>query len=96
MFNTDQSGFNEELLSQRTLEIIGTTKVFSTIRSKHSATHSYTMQFLITADGELKAPAFMIHQEDKDEFGPEVSRKMFRHKEVYVVASTSGKIKKKC
>lgn len=95
MFNTDQSGFNEELLSQRTLEIIGTLKVFSTIRSKHSATHSYTMQFLISADGELKAPAFMIHQENKDEFGPEVSRTMFRHKEVYVVASTSGKIKKK-
>lgn len=43
IYNTDQSGFNLELLSQRTLEVRGTKQVISTIRSKPSGTHSYTV-----------------------------------------------------
>lgn len=94
IFNTDQSGFNLELLSRRTLEVKGTKKVISTIRSKPSATHSYTVQFLISASGELKAPLFMIMQEQGGRFGERVQQTMFRHQEIYTVASTSGKINK--
>lgn len=92
IYNTDQSGFNLELLSGRTLEIRGTQKVFSNIRSKHSHTHSYTLQFLINAAGELKAPLFMIFQEKNGVFGEIVKRTMFRHPEVHAIASTSGKL----
>lgn len=94
VFNTDQSGFHPEHLSGRTLEIKGTQKVFSTIRSKHSATHSYTVQFLISADGELKRPVFIILQETGGVFGERVANTMFRHDEVRVLPSKSGKITK--
>lgn len=94
IFNTDQSGFNDELLSKRTLETKGTKVIYSTIRSTNSATHSYTVQFLITAAGELKAPLFIILRESKGEFGERVARTMFRHPELHVVASSSGKITK--
>lgn len=94
IFNTDQSGFNLELLSNRTLEVIGTEKVYSTISSKGSETHSYTAQFLISANGELKTPMFIISKKNKGEFGERVQRTMFRHDEIHAVASSSGKITK--
>lgn len=95
IFNTDQSGFNPEMLSGRTLEVKGTHKVFSVIRSQHSRTHSYTAQFMISASGELKAPLFLILQEVGGVFGERVARTMLRHVEAYVVASSSGNITKK-
>lgn len=58
IYNIDQSGFNPEQLSRRTLEVRGTKKVFSIIRSTHSA--QYTAQFIISASGELLKPVFMI------------------------------------
>lgn len=68
--------------------------MFSTIRSKASGTHSYTVQFLISASGELKAPLFIIMPETGGQFGVRVAQTMFRHHEIYTVASTSGKITK--
>lgn len=94
IYNTDQSGFNLELLSGRTLENKGTQKVHSSIRSKHSSTHSYTAQFLITADGELKAPLVLILQEKNGVFGENVKKTMFKSKELRLFASSSGKTTK--
>lgn len=45
IYNTDQSGFNIELLSNRTLENKGSSKVEIRIEQQHSATHSYTYHF---------------------------------------------------
>lgn len=94
IFNTDQSGFSPEHLSGRTLEIRGTKKVFSTIRSSHSASHQYTVQFMISAAGELVKPLFIILREINGVFGERVINTMFRHEEVYMQPSTNGKITK--
>lgn len=94
LLNTDQSGFTLELLSHRTLETCGTQQVYSNMQSKSANTHSYTAQFLITASGELKAPLFLILPEKGGNFGPRVASTMFRHPELHVVSSTSGKITK--
>lgn len=94
VFNTDQSGFNLELLTERTLDFKGTKKVMATIKSKNSATHSYTAQFLISATGELIKPLFIILQETNGEFGERVQRTMFKHQEIHVMPSSSGKLTK--
>lgn len=94
IMNTDQSGFNIEFLAGRTLETIGTKKVEGRIEQQHSATHSYTIQPLITASGQLISPLFIVLQEKDGMFGPVVQQTMFKYKEVHAVASSSGKVTK--
>lgn len=94
VFNTDQSGFNLELLSGRTLENRGAKIVEGRVEQQHSVSHSYTIQPIISASGELIAPLFIILQETGGEFGPLVQQRMFRHNEIFTVASSSGKMTK--
>lgn len=94
IYNTDQSGFNLEQISGRTLEIKGTQKVSGNFRSMHSKTHSYTIMPTISADGELLSPLYIIFQEPTGKFGDQVKQTMFQHADLYTVASTSGKITK--
>lgn len=44
IFNTDQSGFNYEMHSGRSLAFIGTTSVEAQVQSLNAMTHSYTIQ----------------------------------------------------
>lgn len=90
--NTDQSGFNLELYSGRTLETVGTRTVEANIQATHSATHSYTIMPQIAASGELVGPLFIILQEAGGVFGEIVQRTMFKHADIFVVCSKSGKI----
>lgn len=94
IFNTDQSGFNLEFLSGRTLETVGTRAVESIVQSRYSLTHSYTIMPLVSASGKLISPLFIILQEPGGEFGPQVKKKMFKHNSIYPVASKSGKLTK--
>lgn len=94
MFNTDQSGFNIENLSGRTLEISGEKKVFSSANQSHSLTHSYTIQPMISMTGKLSEKLFIVLQEKDGKFGPLVRVKMFSHPEIYVVCTSSGKVNK--
>lgn len=94
IYNTDQSGFNIQLLSNRTLETKGSGKVEIRIEQQHSATHSYTIQPTISADGDLIAPLYIVLQETGGAFGPNVQRNIFRHDEVFASASSSGKVTK--
>lgn len=94
IFNTDQSGYTLELISGRTLEIKGTQKVEGVMVSGYSRTHSYTIQPMISASGDLISPLFVILQEKDGKFGINVEATMFKHKSIFVVPSTSGKITK--
>lgn len=78
VFNTDQSGFNLELLSTSTLKFRGAQKVHSTVKATHSMTHSYTVQFLISKSGLLLAPVLTIFQEKDGKFGKRVLRDMLK------------------
>lgn len=94
IFNSDQSGFNIELLSGRTLAEKGSADVVSSIRQSFSMTHSYTIQPLISMSGELKQPLFIVLQEKDGSFGPLVTANLFRHPEIFVQCSSSGKLTK--
>ena len=94
VYNTDQSGFNLELHSGRTLDIKGVKGVEAITQSKSAMTHSYTIQPTISASGKLLSPLFIVLKEPSGSFGPRVSQSMFRANNVYLVASRSGKVTK--
>lgn len=92
VYNADQSGFQFEIHSGRTLTVEGTKQVECVVESVSSTTHSYTIQPTINAEGKLLSPLFIILKETKGEFGPIVEKNLFRPDNVFLVASKSGKI----
>jgi hypothetical protein len=94
VYNTDQSGFNLEIHSGRTLETQGSRHVEAVVQSVSATTHSYTIQPTISADGKLMSPLFIVLQETSGEFGPRVRENLFQAPNVYVTASRSGKLTK--
>ena len=77
MFNTDQSGFNREIHSGRTLNFLGSKYVGSTAQSILATIHSYTIMPKISKDGMQLSPLFIVYSEPKGQFGPQVRQKMF-------------------
>lgn len=92
VFNTDQSGFQLEIHSGRTLAVEGEKQVQCLVQSVSSTTHSYTIQPFISGDGQLMSPLFVVLKEKSGEFGPIVQEGLFRPSNVYVMASKSGKL----
>ncbi|XP_071050604.1 uncharacterized protein [Onthophagus taurus] len=91
-YNSDQSGFNLEFHSGRTLSDLGVKTVESVVQSVSSTTHSYTIQPVISADGKLLSPLFIVLKEPSGSFGPRVANTMFKADNIYVLASKSGKL----
>jgi hypothetical protein len=58
VFNTDQSGFNYEFYSNRTLSHIGEKTTEVCADSLHAISHSYTIQPLISLEGKLVGKLF--------------------------------------
>lgn len=93
IMNTDQSGFNYEIVSKRTLDIRGSKTVDATVIAKNKTTHSYTIQMTINAAGKFVGPLFIVLQESKGEFGPIVMQKVAKLStpHLFIRCSTSGK-----
>ena len=94
VFNADQSGFNYELHSLRTLSAKREKATLSCIKSTLATTHSYTIQVMISMDGKLLAPLFLCLQEPGGTFGPIVRQKLFTATNISTHCSTSGKMTK--
>lgn len=92
VYNSDQSGFQLEIHSGRTLAVQGEKKVECVVQSITSTTHSYTIQPLISADGKLLSPLFLVLKEPSGKFGPVVEANLFRPENVHMEASKSGKL----
>ena len=92
--NSDQSGFNLEFHSGRTLEFSGCTSVEAQVQTLSGLTHSYTIQPTITAAGEMLSPMLLVLKEPGGTFGPQVQKNLFRPPNLEVTASTSGKMTK--
>ena len=92
LYNTDQSGFQLEMHSGRTLAVEGEKQVQCLVQSISATTHSYTIQPLISATGQLLSPLFLVLKEPSGKFGPIVEQNIFRPENVYVEASKSGKL----
>lgn len=92
IYNSDQSGFQLEMHSGRTLAIEGEKQVQCLVQSVSATTHSYTIQPTISADGRLLSPLFLVLKEPTGKFGPIVEAHMFKPDNVYTMASKSGKL----
>jgi len=96
VWNTDQSGFNYEMTSARTLSVQGEKDTQGLVQSMNAMTHSYTLQVLISNDGKLAPKLLLCLQEQSRHFGPTVSRQLQGAKppNVVLACSTSGKMSK--
>lgn len=96
IWNTDQTGFNYEQSTARTLSFKGERDTWVTVESKNKATHSYTAQPIISRDGKAIGKLTLCMQEKNGEFGKRVEPAVRRAEEEYgnikVYASSSGKM----
>ncbi|XP_076666304.1 uncharacterized protein LOC143367919 [Andrena cerasifolii] len=92
VYNADESGFNLEIHSGRTLTHRGGKTIEASVQSVSSITHSYTILPTISASGQLLSPLFMVLKETTGEFGPRVEKTLFRPANVFLTASKSGKL----
>ena len=90
--NSDQSGFQFELYFGRTLTFEGEKQVQCLVQLVTSATHSFTIQPLISGDGRLLSPLFLVLKERTGEIGPRIGTNLFRPENVYIEVSKSGKL----
>jgi hypothetical protein len=68
VFNSDQSGFQKELHSGRTMADMGTKIVKAVVQSVPATTHSYTIQVTTSAAGKLLSPLFVCMGETGGKF----------------------------
>jgi len=92
IYNADESGFNLEIHSGRTLAKSGVKTVEAIVQSVSSTTHSYTIMPIISASGRLLSPLYIVLKESTGTFGPRVQETLFRPVNIYIQASKSGKL----
>ncbi|EFN87350.1 hypothetical protein EAI_02123, partial [Harpegnathos saltator] len=90
VYNSDQSGFNVETHASRTLALKGSLKVDYLAQSLNSLTHSYTIEPIVSANGDLKSP--LLIKETSGKFGPIVEKTLYKADNIVVFASKSGKL----
>ena len=65
ILNTDQVDLELELHSTRTLSHEGENDTLTRVKSKNAATHSHTIQPMISLAGKLLGPVFLCLKEPK-------------------------------
>ncbi|KAF4528717.1 hypothetical protein B566_EDAN016281 [Ephemera danica] len=91
-YNADQSGFNKELHTGRTLAECGDTEVHGLVQSESALTHSYTIMPIMSATGVLLPKMLLVLQEVGGEFGKNVKAHMITPPNLHIIASKSGKM----
>ena len=98
VINTDQSGCQYEIVYNRSLNFKGAKTVLVQKKNLNKMTHSYTVQYSVTAAGTLLPTVFLCMQETGHNFGPRVAKTVEQLTEeygnVYVTCSKSGKLTK--
>ncbi len=96
ILNSDQTGFNYETTTKRTLSFKGEKTTFLKVQSKSACTHSFTLQPTISYSGKCFKKLLICLKENNDVFGPivgkEVNELLKTVKNVEVVWSRPGKI----
>ena len=90
VLNADQSSFNYELVSNRTLSYSGEKNTSLLVRSSNAISHSYSVMPIITAAGELLSPVLICLQEVSGRL-PE-RKSTFSPNNVVLTCSHSGKL----
>ncbi len=91
ILNSDHCSFQQEYISPRTLSFTGERTTEVAAKKKNNVTHSYTVQPITSADGQLLDKVFLILQEKENEFGKRVKKDLIVPPNVVVWASKSGK-----
>ncbi|CAF4360959.1 unnamed protein product [Rotaria sp. Silwood2] len=91
ILNSDHCSFQQEYVSPRTLSFTGEKTTEVAVKKKNNITHSYTVQPITSADGQLLKKFFLILQEKENEFGKRVQQDLIVPPNVVVRASKSGK-----
>ncbi|CAF3744720.1 unnamed protein product [Rotaria sordida] len=81
----------EDLTMDLALSFTGERTTEVVVKRKNNLTHSYTVQPITSADGQLLDKFFRILQEKENEFGTRVQRDLIVSPNVVVRASKSGK-----
>jgi len=76
IFNSDQSSFQLEIHSRRSLSYQAVKKVERVVQSISSTTHSYTIQPIISCNGNLLSSLFMILKEVNSIFGTRIQKNL--------------------
>lgn len=92
IFNSDQSGFNYEYHSSRTLSEQGEKTTVVKVSSTNKCSHSYTIQPIIDQNGGLRGKLYLCLQEPTGRMGPVVEKTYFRAPNVEITCSSSGKL----
>jgi hypothetical protein len=92
VLNADQSGFNYEMPSNRTLSYEGEKATYLSVKSLNAISHSYTVMPIISAAGQLLSPVFICLQEPTSRFP--ITRAVFSASNIVTSCSTSGKLNK--
>jgi hypothetical protein len=92
ILNSDHCSFQQEYISPRTLSFAGERTTEVAVKKKNNVTHSYTVQPIALADGQLLENFFLILQEKENEFGKRVEKDLIVSPNVVVRASKSGKV----
>jgi hypothetical protein len=96
VMNSDQTEFNYEIASKRTLSHTGEKDTIGTVQNKNATTHSFTVQPTITMSGKCYEKLLLCLRESSNEFGPIVKKQIEEVlkfcKNIRVVCSRSGKM----
>ncbi|CAF1141215.1 unnamed protein product [Rotaria sordida] len=92
ILNTDQTAFEFEMHSTRTLSYVGEKATLSAVRSKNKITHRYTVQPTINLAGQIVGPVFVCLQEKDGRMGERVRKNLFHANNVVTSCSSSGKL----
>lgn len=68
IINCDQSGFEREIHSKRTLSTIGLKNVEKQVQNIGATTHSYTVMPMFSMDGRLLSPMLVVIPEKNGQF----------------------------
>ncbi|CAF1619742.1 unnamed protein product, partial [Didymodactylos carnosus] len=92
ILNTDQSGLQLEMHSNRTLSFEGEKLTLAKVRSVSNTTHSYTVQPLISMQGNCVGPLFLCLKEPTGHMSENIKNNLFQADNVVVTCSKSGKL----
>ena len=95
IWSTDQTGVQYEMMSGRTLSFRSERMTFGFgFSPKNSATHSYTIQPIISLAGQIVGDFYVCLQETKGRLGPAVESTVFTAPNLTITCSASGKLTK--
>ena len=92
VYKTDQSGFNLKMHTGRALSYKRNLKVEAIAQSLNSLTHSYTIQPIISASGQLLSPLLTVLKEKNGRFGSVVQKNLYKADNIAVSPSDLGKL----